>query len=89
MGNKVSWLSSSVFHENINPDAGHLLFRIPQLMLSEGRYTFNLYCEVDGMLADWVQDVGQLDVAFHDYYGNGHRIPDGQGPMVMQYSVEP
>lgn len=87
MGNKVCWLSTRLLRDNIDFRSGRAVFRIPQLLLSEGRYTFNLYCDVEGILADWLQDVGELDVVLHDYYGHGRSIPEGQGPMVLPFDL--
>lgn len=87
MGNKVCWISTLMYRDNVDFAAGHVTFHIPQLTLSEGCYTFNLYCEIDGILADWVQDVGRLEVVFQDYYGHGRRIPEGQGPLVMPFDI--
>lgn len=87
MGNKVSWISTSLMHDNIDFRSGKITFRIPKLLLSEGRYTFNLYCDIDGILADWLQDVGELEVVLLDFYGQGRSIPEGQGPLILPYEI--
>ena len=39
----------------------------------------NVYCEVNGALADWVTDAAELEVTEGDYFGSGRAQPAGYG----------
>lgn len=76
IGDRVAWLSSFLFTDKIDADKGVIRFRIPRLMLNQGLYNINLYSEVDMELADWVQNVAQIEMVFHDFFGTGRKLPE-------------
>src|SRR5262249_30906670 len=53
------------------PPTGQVVCHIPELPLAPGRYMFNLYSTVGGVIADWVKEAGCLHVAAGDYFGTG------------------
>ncbi len=61
---------------------GQVFCLIPELPLSPGRYSFNLYSTVRGEMADWVQQAGSLVVAAGDYFGTGQLKTHSQGFLV-------
>lgn len=75
IGDRVAWLSSYMFTDKVDANKGEIQFRIPKLMLNQGLYNVNLYSEVDMELADWVQNVAQIEVQFHDFFGTGRQLP--------------
>ncbi len=76
LGERISNLRADVagFSWAQPPRAGEVRCRIPRLPLQPGRYAFNAYAEINGCLADWVQDAGTLDVEAGDFFGTG-RLP--------------
>ncbi len=67
---------------------GKMICRIPNLPLAPGRYVLNLFCEVNGILADWVQQAGYLAVAEGDFFGTGRLPPAGHGGMLVPHTWE-
>ncbi len=64
------------------PPSGQIVCHIPELPLAPGRYTFNLFSTVGGAIADWVQQVGSLDVAAGDFFGTGQLMTREGGFLV-------
>ncbi|MFN8530017.1 MAG: ABC transporter ATP-binding protein [Anaerolineae bacterium] len=48
-------------------------------------YTCALYCEVNGIVEDWIQSAFQLHVDDGDYHGTGSLIDRGQGDILVSY----
>jgi lipopolysaccharide transport system ATP-binding protein len=70
--------------EQLFPDE-RLICEIPKLPLSAGRYSFNIYCEVNGVLADWVLQAGVLSVVEGDYFGTGRMPPQSHGGLLVDH----
>jgi lipopolysaccharide transport system ATP-binding protein len=67
---------------DVLPPKGQLFCHIPELPLAPGRYVFNLYSTVGGVIADWVQHAGSLNVASGDYFGTGQLKTHKEGFLV-------
>ena len=87
---RVAWLSSTMFSERINPDAGMVQFKIPKLMLNQSIYTVSLYAEVDGEKADFIWNAAQFETTYQDYFGTG-RTPSKKvsivGNTFLDYAI--
>ncbi len=72
------------------PREGKFTVRIPRFPLSPGRYYLNLFCEVNGILADWVTQAVFLTVEGGDFYGTGRLPPASHGGLLLshEWSVE-
>ena len=68
------------------PESGTFICHIPRLPLQPGTYPFNVYCEVAGDLADWVQNAGHIEVEPGDFYGSGKLSHPDQGPFLVDHS---
>ena len=53
------------------PPKGRVVCHIPQLPLAPGRYVFNLFSTVEGVIADCVRQAGSLNVVAGDFFGTG------------------
>jgi lipopolysaccharide transport system ATP-binding protein len=53
--------------------------------LAAGRYGCTLFGSVNGVIADWVQNVGTFEVEGGDYYGTGRLPPPNQGPYLIDH----
>lgn len=84
--NRVTWLSTYIYTDTIG-DSGVVKFEISQLCLSQGSYNVNIYSELNGSVADWVQNVSMLNVVFHDFYRTGRVSLDGQGSLITNYKI--
>lgn len=68
------------------PPSGQIRCMIPRLPFSPGNYNLNLYCEVNGSLADWVQEACLITVVEGDYYGTGKTTPASHGGFLVPQS---
>jgi homopolymeric O-antigen transport system ATP-binding protein len=72
----------SGYHFDELPSEGKLLCEIPRLPLAPGRYHFNLYSTIGGVIADWVQQAGFLEVEAGDFFGTG-RLKTHDGGFLV------
>jgi len=64
------------------PPTGQVVCHIPELPLAPGQYVFNLFSTVGGVIADWVQEAGSLQVTAGDYFGTGQLKTHDHGFLV-------
>src|ERR1035437_6557578 len=67
------------------PAVGTLVCRFDHAALLPGIYSMNVYCSVNGELADWVQDAARVEVAEGDFYRTGRVPPPGYGNVVAPH----
>jgi lipopolysaccharide transport system ATP-binding protein len=65
------------------PSLGNFSCVIKRFPLAPGQYYLNLYCEVNGILADWVQQAAYLTVEGGDFFGTGQLPPRTHGGMLV------
>lgn len=65
------------------PENGSLICRFDRFPLLPGSYSVNIYCTVNGILADWVRNAAQLSVNEGDFYGGGKLPPKGYGAVAV------
>lgn len=70
------------------PREGYASCLVRRLSLSPGQYTINLYCEVNGVLADWVQSAGSLTIEAGDFFGTGKLPPASHGGLLVDQKWE-
>jgi lipopolysaccharide transport system ATP-binding protein len=58
---------------------------IKELPLAPGLYTFNLYCEVNGLMADWITHAASLNVIEGDFFGTGRLPPKSHGGLLVKH----
>jgi lipopolysaccharide transport system ATP-binding protein len=74
----------------VSPPSGQVVCHIPALPLAPGRYVLNLFSTVGGVIADWVQEAGCLNVAVGDYFGTGQLRTHEEGFLVKhKWTVSP
>jgi lipopolysaccharide transport system ATP-binding protein len=56
------------------PRVGRFACRVERFPLAPGQYHITLFCKVNGVIADWVQQAALLTVEPGDFYGTG-RLP--------------
>jgi lipopolysaccharide transport system ATP-binding protein len=91
-GEGALYLSSDLTGLEIDalPRAGTIVCAVDRSGLLPGRYSMNIYCTVNGLLADWVVDAATIEVAEGDYYGTGRLPPPGYGSVAVEqrWSIE-
>lgn len=86
-GEGVLFLSndiSNAFFEEI-PGKATFVCSLDKFPLMPGSYSVNIYCTVNGVVADWVKDAARVDVEYGDFYGSGKLPPSGYGAVVTPY----
>ena len=68
----------------IRPE-GSLICKFDVLPLLPGSYSVSLYCTVNGVIADWVQNAGHVNVEDGDFYGSGKLPPNGYGSVAVAH----
>ena len=71
---------------DVIPSAGEFVCTIPALPLRTGRYSFNLFAQVQGEVADWVRNAGMLVVESREPNGEVDPSAAGPGPFVVDHS---
>jgi lipopolysaccharide transport system ATP-binding protein len=65
------------------PGTGEIRCFVPSIPIAPGLYTIDLYCEVNGILADWIHGAGTFEIVERDVFGSGHLPTPGQGRLVL------
>lgn len=77
-------LTDQLFQASADNDTVEIA--IPKFPFRQGTYTFSLYAKVNGELADWVREAGNIDVEAGDFYNTGKLLPEGQGQFLFGHS---
>ena len=85
----VAWLSSSMFTQRIDGESGVIQFRIPKLMLTEGRYSVSIIADEAGIDSDSLGNIAHFEVVYNDYFGTGMQPIDAEyiGNAFLDYSI--
>ncbi len=68
--------------------SGEFRVHIKSFPLMPGRYSLNLFSEVNGYLADWVRNAAILQVVDGDFFGTGHVASDPHGGVAVRHLWE-
>lgn len=68
------------------PPRGRFVAKIPQFPLPEGNYNINLWCEVNGILADWVKEASTITVVGGDFFQTGKTTPQKHGGVLVKHT---
>ena len=88
LGENVLYFSNDLVGVEFSdlPSYGKLVCHVDRLPLATGSYSVNLYCTVNGILADWVIDAARLSVEQGDYFGTGRLTPSSHGKVLVSHS---
>lgn len=90
LGDRVAWLSTdSVNHSHQLENESSIRFLVTNCPLAPGNYTCNLYGEINGNTADWLESVLPFTVVEKDYYHTGRLVPPNQGNILLDYRIAP
>lgn len=87
VGEGVLHLSNSVSGDAFDtlPSEGTVECRLSKLPLLPGAYDVNVYCTVNGVVADWVQRAARIHVIEGDFFGSGKLPPPGYGAITVEH----
>jgi lipopolysaccharide transport system ATP-binding protein len=84
---RIAGLSTYMFTDKVDTKENKVCFKIPQLLLNEGVYNINLFCEADLEIADWVTNVAKLNTVLHDFYKKGRIVSKREGHVVIDFKL--
>jgi lipopolysaccharide transport system ATP-binding protein len=67
------------------PAEGAMVCRLERMPLLPGNYSVNLFCTINGVMADWVIDAARFDIGGGDFFGTGKLPPHGYGLMAADH----
>ena len=86
---RVAFLSNEMLNktiEIIQNDDNFVDILIPKLPLAAGNYNITLFCSVNGITADWVENAYYFTINNGDFYNTGRNLPDGNGHIFLDYT---
>ncbi len=88
LGEPIGQCSTRITGQDLEhaPRRGTFVCSIPQLLLVPDRYSLNIYAEVNGTVADWIQDAHAFDVVEGDFFGSGQLPDKAWGRVVFDHS---
>ena len=87
-GEGAAYLANALVGDDLGQltQTGELVCTVPRLSLQPGTYTVNVYCMINGVLADWVIDAARVEVLEGDFFGTGRSVPHGYGHSLMPHA---
>jgi len=86
-GQGTLYLSNELTGNTFQEVPAHGVFQceFDKFPLLSGVYTVNLFCSINGIVADWVKDAARLNVEAGDFYGSGRAVPAGYGSVAVPH----
>jgi lipopolysaccharide transport system ATP-binding protein len=87
---RITFLSNEMINKNIelsDSKSGFFDILVYKMPLTEGRYNLTLFCSVNGIIADWIQHAYYFNIVGGDFYNTGKNVPDGNGNILLNYSI--
>ncbi|NET72235.1 MAG: ABC transporter ATP-binding protein [Sphaerospermopsis sp. SIO1G2] len=87
-GERIAYFSNDLIgntFSDLPATASKIELCIPKLPLTPGRYGFTIFCEHNGIIADWIKNAGVFYVESGDYYSTGKLPPENQGYFLIDY----
>jgi lipopolysaccharide transport system ATP-binding protein len=90
LGERIAWISSSEIggRLELRNDLSFVQVDISRLQLAPGKYVLTVYADIERQVCDWVKEAGIMSVESGDYYGTGELPPQGQGCLLLDYSMK-
>jgi lipopolysaccharide transport system ATP-binding protein len=88
LGEPLALCSTRIAGQDLDriPRRGVFVCAIPRLPLVPDRYSLNVYAQINGMTADWVQDAHAFDILESDIFGTGVLPPKTHARFVLEHS---
>lgn len=76
---------------SVIPPQGIFRCCLPDLPIVSGRYSLNLYSEVNGVIADWLDSAGSFVIEKGDFFGSGRNADREQSIFLLhnEWAVHP
>jgi lipopolysaccharide transport system ATP-binding protein len=84
---RVTFLSNEMLNKTIELTADNYAdITIHKLPLTAGRYNLTLFCSINGLTSDWIQNAFYFNINSGDFYNTGKNVPDGNGNILLNYN---
>jgi lipopolysaccharide transport system ATP-binding protein len=87
LGQRLIWLSDSIFEKPVIQNFNKVIFKIEKLTLNQGGYYISTDIYVDRRRADWLQNAIYFEVMDGDYYNTGRNVPVEESKIYMDFDV--
>lgn len=87
LGQRITWLSTSVLQNKRNGVGNKICFSIPKLNLNQGLYYITVQLLYMGQVADWLQNVYSFEVVEGDYYNSSKLVPTNQSRVLVDFNI--
>ncbi len=91
LNNRVAWFSTELtpgFNGSFSGDKGYVDLKISDFPFNEGKYSFTVYSQVNGLVADWIKDACIFYVEGGDFFKVGKTVLERQGPFLVKHQFE-
>jgi lipopolysaccharide transport system ATP-binding protein len=91
LNNRVAWFSTELtpgFNGNFSGEKGYVDLKISDFPFNEGKYSFTIYSQVNGLVADWIKDACIFYVEGGDFFKVGKTVLERQGPFLVKHQFE-
>ena len=91
LNNRVAWFSTELtpgFNGSFSGDKGYVDLKISDFPFNEGKYSFTVYSQVNGLVADWIKDACIFYVEGGDFFNVGKTVLERQGPFLVKHQFE-
>lgn len=91
LNNRVAWFSTELtpgFNGNFSGEKGYIDLKIADFPFNEGKYSFTVYSQVNGLVADWIKDACVFYVEGGDFFRVGKTVLERQGPFLVKHQFE-
>jgi lipopolysaccharide transport system ATP-binding protein len=89
MGERIAIFSNNIVGENflfVPLSTNKVTITVNKLPLMPGRYGLTIYCTINGVVADWIQNAVFFEVEQGDFFNTGKLPPIGQGIFLVDHS---
>jgi lipopolysaccharide transport system ATP-binding protein len=87
LGQRLVWLSDTIFEKPIVQNFNKVVFKIDKLILNQGGYYISTDIYVDRKRADWLQSAIYFEVIDGDYYNTGRNVPAEESKIYVDFDV--
>ncbi|WP_372757818.1 ABC transporter ATP-binding protein [Mariniflexile sp.] len=88
LGQRISWLSTSLKQKTNESDINRLTFVMDKLQLNDGFYYVTTHIAVKKEVSDWIQNAFSFEVEQGDYYNTGFMVPNIQSKALLNFTIE-
>ncbi|WP_310556214.1 ABC transporter ATP-binding protein [Flavobacterium sp.] len=87
MGQRIAWLSNTIFNKELQNNVCKIIFKIDKLNLNHGGYYISTDVYVDRKRADWLQSAIYFEVIDGEYYNTGRDVPVSESRVLFDFDV--